>query len=100
MGQHYSRCQQPSTIPAMPNQPQMPDTSYLPDHLTDEQRAITTAGYEHSGITAAAGSGKTSTLAWRIRYLLQQGHDPDRMPVPMFNRSARLGLQRNLQAHR
>src|SRR5690554_8720 len=93
----YSRCQQPSTIPAMPNQPQMPDTSYLPDHLTDEQRAIITAGYEHSVITAVAGSGKTSTLAWRIRYLLQQGHDPDRMLVLMFNRSARIDFQRKLQ---
>ena len=81
----------------MPNQPQMPDTSYLPDHLTDEQRAIITAGYEHSVITAVAGSGKTSTLAWRIRYLLQQGHDPDRMLVLMFNRSARIDFQRKLQ---
>ena len=93
----YSRCQQPSTIPTMPNQPQMPDTSYLPDHLTDEQRAIITAGYEHSVITAVAGSGKTSTLAWRIRHLLQQGHDPDRMLVLMFNRSARIDFQRKLQ---
>src|SRR5690554_3964471 len=89
-GQHYSRRQQPSTKPAKPNPPQMPDTSYLPDHLTDEQRAIITAGYEHSVITAVAGSGKTSTLAWRIGHLLQQGHDPDRMLVLMFNRSARI----------
>ncbi|HBM51192.1 MAG TPA: ATP-dependent helicase, partial [Marinobacter sp.] len=93
----YSRCQQPSTIPAMPNQPQMPDTSYLPPHLTDEQRAIITAGFEHSVITAVAGSGKTSTLAWRIRHLLQQGHDPDRVLVLMFNRSARIDFQRKLQ---
>src|SRR5690554_1240849 len=93
----YSRCQQPSTIPAMPNQPQMPDTSYLPDHLTDEQRAIITAGYEHAVITAVAGSGKTSTLAWRIRFLLEQGHDPDRMLVLMFNRSARVDFERKLQ---
>ena len=75
----------------------MPDTSYLPDYLTDEQRAIITAGYEHSVITAVAGSGKTSTLAWRIRYLLAQGHDPDRMLVLMFNRSARVDFERKLQ---
>ena len=82
----------------MPNQPPMQqDTSYLPPHLTDEQRAIITAGYEHSVITAVAGSGKTSTLAWRIRHLLQQGHDPDRMLVLMFNRSARIDFQRKLQ---
>lgn len=75
----------------------MPDTSYLPDYLTDEQRDIITAGYEHSVITAVAGSGKTSTLAWRIRYLLAQGHDPDRMLVLMFNRSARVDFERKLQ---
>lgn len=69
----------------------------LPDFLTNEQRAIITAGYEHSVITAVAGSGKTSTLAWRIRYLLQQGHDPARIAVLMFNRSARVDFERKLQ---
>ncbi|MBQ0832496.1 ATP-dependent helicase [Marinobacter sp.] len=69
----------------------------LPNFLTDEQRAIITAGYEHSVITAVAGSGKTSTLAWRIRYLLQQGHDPARIVVLMFNRSARVDFERKLQ---
>jgi len=69
----------------------------LPDFLTDEQRDIITAGYEHAVITAVAGSGKTSTLAWRIRYLLQQGHDPDRLLVLMFNRSARVDFERKLR---
>ncbi|MEX2475028.1 UvrD-helicase domain-containing protein, partial [Marinobacter sp.] len=73
------------------------DSADLPDFLTEEQRAIITAGFEHSVITAVAGSGKTSTLAWRIRYLLQQGHDPNRMLVLMFNRSARVDFQRKLQ---
>lgn len=81
----------------MPNRSDMPQTTDLPDYLTDEQRAIVTAGYEHSVITAVAGSGKTSTLAWRIRYLLQQGHDPDRMLVLMFNRSARVDFERKLR---
>lgn len=69
----------------------------LPDFLTDEQRAIITAGFEHAVITAVAGSGKTSTLAWRIRYLLSQGHDPDRLLVLMFNRSARVDFERKLR---
>ncbi|MDI9244039.1 ATP-dependent helicase [Marinobacter sp. CHS3-4] len=69
----------------------------LPDFLTDEQRDIITAGFEHAVITAVAGSGKTSTLAWRIRYLLEQGHDPDRLLVLMFNRSARVDFGRKLQ---
>ncbi|MBZ2169307.1 ATP-dependent helicase [Marinobacter sp. F4216] len=81
----------------MPTEPTSPIPLELPDFLTDEQRAIITAGYEHSVITAVAGSGKTSTLAWRIRYLLQQGHDPDRMLVLMFNRSAKEDFGRKLQ---
>ncbi len=97
MRDRYQHCQQPATIPAMPTEPQISDTSHLPDYLTDEQRAIITAGYEHAVITAVAGSGKTSTLAWRIRYLLEQGHDPDRMLVLMFNRSARVDFERKLQ---
>ena len=72
-------------------------TSDLPDFLTDEQRSIITAGFEHTLITAVAGSGKTSTLAWRIRHLLQQGHDPDRLLVLMFNRSARVDFERKLR---
>jgi DNA helicase-2/ATP-dependent DNA helicase PcrA len=68
----------------------------LPEFLTAEQRDIITAGYEHAVITAVAGSGKTSTLAWRIRYLLEQGHDPARMLVLMFNRSARHDFQHKL----
>jgi len=97
MRQRYPLYQQAVTIPAMPTEPQIPETTNLPDFLTDEQRAIITAGYEHSVITAVAGSGKTSTLAWRIRYLLEQGHDPDRMLVLMFNRSARVDFERKLQ---
>ncbi|MBS3803783.1 MAG: ATP-dependent helicase [Oleiphilaceae bacterium] len=78
----------PITMAAMPTE--------LPEFLTDEQRAIITAGYEHAVITAVAGSGKTSTLAWRIRYLLEQGHEPTRMLVLMFNRSARQDFQQKL----
>lgn len=81
----------------MAHQSQPTDAVNLPDHLTEEQRAIVTAGYEHSVITAVAGSGKTTTLAWRIRYLLAQGHDPERMLVLMFNRSARADFARKLQ---
>ena len=65
--------------------------------LTDEQKAIVTLGYKHCVITAVAGSGKTTTLAWRIRHLLEQGHDPERMLILMFNRSARADFQRKLR---
>lgn len=72
-------------------------SEHLPDFLTDEQRAIITAPYEHVVITAVAGSGKTFTLAWRIRHLLEQGHDPNRLLVLMFNRSARVDFERKLR---
>lgn len=65
--------------------------------LTDEQHAIITLGYEHCLITAVAGSGKTTTLAWRIRHLLEQGHDPERMLILMFNRAARADFTRKLR---
>lgn len=65
--------------------------------LTDEQKAIVTLGYQHCVINAVAGSGKTTTLAWRIRHLLEQGHDPERMLILMFNRSARADFQRKLR---
>ncbi|MBY6033720.1 ATP-dependent helicase [Marinobacter daepoensis] len=98
MRQRYPLCQLASTIAAMPSQTQAPAPLSLPDYLTDEQRAIITAGYDHAVITAVAGSGKTFTLAWRIRYLLAQGHDPDRMLVLMFNRSAKVDFDRKLRA--
>ncbi|QSP95325.1 ATP-dependent helicase [Marinobacter salinisoli] len=97
MRDRYPHYQLASTIEAMPTESRSPTLPELPDFLTDEQRAIITAGYEHSVITAVAGSGKTSTLAWRIRYLLEQGHDPDRMLVLMFNRSAKEDFGRKLQ---
>lgn len=97
MSDWYQHYQQPGTIHAMRRPPQNLETTTLPDYLTDEQRAIITAGFEHAVITAVAGSGKTSTLAWRIRYLLQQGHDPDRILVLMFNRAARVDFEHKLQ---
>ncbi|MFN2360476.1 MAG: ATP-dependent helicase [Marinobacter sp.] len=97
MRHQYQHYQRPGTIHSMPTPAQTPEASNLPHYLTDEQQAIITAGFEHAVITAVAGSGKTSTLAWRIRYLLEQGHDPNRMLVLMFNRSARVDFERKLR---
>jgi DNA helicase-2/ATP-dependent DNA helicase PcrA len=66
-------------------------------NLTDEQHAIVTAEPAHYVITAVAGSGKTTTLAYRIRHLLEQGVDARRMLVLMFNRSARQDFSVKLQ---
>tara|TARA_R110001592_G_scaffold42654_4_gene138500 strand:- start:12453 stop:14717 length:2265 start_codon:yes stop_codon:yes gene_type:complete len=64
--------------------------------LTDEQDAIITAPIGHYVISAVAGSGKTTTLAHRIRYLLEQGISSKRIVILMFNRSAREDFQRKL----
>lgn len=64
--------------------------------LTDEQNAIIRASLSHAVITAVAGSGKTTTLAHRILYLLDQGLDPRRTLVLMFNRAARHDFEHKL----
>lgn len=56
--------------------------------LTDEQQSVVTAPLGHYLITAVAGSGKTTTLAYRIKHLLEQGTEPRRLLVLMFNRAA------------
>ncbi len=46
---------------------------------------------------AVAGSGKTTTMAYRLKYLLDQGHRPDSMLVLMFNRLAREQFEDKLE---
>jgi len=64
--------------------------------LTDEQNTIVNAPPGHYVITAVAGSGKTTTLAHRIRYLLEQGYDSKRILILMFNRAARQDFSKQL----
>jgi DNA helicase-2/ATP-dependent DNA helicase PcrA len=68
----------------------------MPLTLTDEQEAIVYAPVGHYVVSAVAGSGKTTTLAYRIRHLLQQGFSGKRILILMFNRSAREDFQRKL----
>lgn len=64
--------------------------------LTEQQRQIIEAPAGHYLVTAVAGSGKTTTLAHRIRYLLDHGTDANRMLVLMFNRAAKLDFESKL----
>ena len=64
--------------------------------LTDEQDAIITAPVGHYVVSAVAGSGKTTTLAHRIKYLLDNGISHKRIVILMFNRSAREDFQKKL----
>lgn len=65
--------------------------------LTPEQRDIINAPNAHYVVRAVAGSGKTTTLAYRIQRLIQTGLDPRRVLVLMFNKSAQLDFTRKLQ---
>ncbi len=63
---------------------------------TAEQRAIIDHTGRHAIVTAVAGSGKTSTLVAHVLQQLTRGHDPRRMLVLMFNRSAREDFEHKL----
>ncbi|KZM45174.1 UvrD/REP helicase [Marinomonas sp. SBI22] len=57
--------------------------------LTKEQQAVVESDIDsHSKIIAVAGAGKTTTLISRINHLIEQGVQPDRIAVFMFNKSA------------
>ena len=60
-------------------------------NLTSEQKAVINhpIGY-HARVLAVAGSGKTTTMAYRIQHLIQDVHiNPASIRVLMFNRLAR-----------
>lgn len=69
----------------------------MPLLLTDEQDAIIYAPIGHYVISAVAGSGKTTTLAYRIKHLLNLGVPAKRIVVLMFNRSAKNDFQKKLE---
>ncbi|WP_245598912.1 ATP-dependent helicase [Halotalea alkalilenta] len=72
--------------------------SALLERLTEEQRAVVAHRRGHARVAAVAGAGKTSTLAARVMALLDDGADPERMLVLMFNRAARDEFATRLQS--
>jgi DNA helicase II / ATP-dependent DNA helicase PcrA len=63
--------------------------------LNSEQYAAATAGNGPALILAAAGTGKTRTLVYRVAYLVSQGVSPERILLLTFtNRAAREMLDR------
>ncbi len=63
--------------------------------LNQEQFAAATAGAGPALILAAAGTGKTRTLVYRVAYLVAQGIAPDRILLLTFtNRAAQEMLDR------
>ena len=63
--------------------------------LNTEQCAAATAGDGPLLVLAAAGTGKTRTLVYRVAYLVEQGIQPDSLLLLTFtNRAAREMLER------
>lgn len=63
--------------------------------LNDEQYAAVTAPDGPVFVLAAAGTGKTRTLVYRVAYLVEKGIDPSRILLLTFtNRAAREMLER------
>ena len=65
--------------------------------LTDQQLDIIAHDQGHAKVIAVAGAGKTSTLALFIRNQLQQGQNPKRLLVIMYNKSAQLDFSQKLR---
>lgn len=65
--------------------------------LTDQQLNIIAHAQGHAKVTAVAGAGKTSTLAMFIRERLQQGQNPKRLLVIMYNKSAQVDFSHKLR---
>ncbi|MCH8550962.1 MAG: ATP-dependent helicase [Natronospirillum sp.] len=57
--------------------------------LTDEQQAVVSGRHHHQRVIAVAGSGKTATLLAQANALLDDGVNPRRLLVLMYNRTAR-----------
>jgi len=65
------------------------------EELNDEQLAAVTAPDGPSLVIAAAGTGKTRTLVYRVAWLVEQGVDPNRILLLTFtNKAAREMLDR------
>ena len=69
----------------------------MPLELTEEQQQIIEhPDGRHAVVLAVAGSGKTTTMAQRIKHLADRGVRADEIRVLMFNREARDEFARKL----
>jgi superfamily I DNA/RNA helicase len=69
-----------------------------PIELTDDQCAIVTADPEsHYKIIACAGSGKTTTIICRIKYLIDSGVKPWQIMLTTFNVDAAENMRNRLE---
>ncbi len=66
--------------------------------LTSEQEAVVLHPLgKHARVLAVAGSGKTTTMAYRVKHLVQsEGINPSKICILMFNRLARIQFRDKL----
>src|SRR5687768_16715233 len=64
--------------------------------LNRQQRAAAVAGRDPLLIVAGAGTGKTTTLAHRVAWLIATGTDPGRILLLTFTRRAAASLLRRV----
>jgi len=67
--------------------------------LTDEQQAVINHPRgRHARVLAVAGSGKTTTMAHRVKFLIQEAQvSPKSIGILMFNRLARIQFKQKLE---
>lgn len=66
-------------------------------NLNDEQHKIVIADIKQNiRIVSCAGSGKTTTIICRIKYLIDQGVDPERIMITAFNVDAAESIKKRL----
>lgn len=67
--------------------------------LTEEQRRVVYHPFgQHARVLAVAGSGKTTTMAHRVKYMVEACNiEPHRILILMFNRLARIQFTQKLE---
>ena len=65
--------------------------------LTCHQQSLVNHSGEHALCVAVPGSGKTTTLVYRVQKLLTSGVPAQRIMVMMFNKAAQQDFTRKLQ---
>ncbi|MFM7678423.1 MAG: UvrD-helicase domain-containing protein, partial [Roseiflexaceae bacterium] len=66
------------------------------DRLNSQQLAAVQHTHGHALVLAGAGTGKTTTLLARGRYLLEQGVRPEQMIMVTFTRRATREIRERL----
>lgn len=65
-------------------------------HTLEQKKIIEHDISSHALVSAVAGSGKTQTLLSRIEYLINQGVNPQKILVLMYNKSAQVEFANRL----